>query len=120
MVRNSHSDIYNALQENYLKTRDNKTLGEMYKIARDISYNYIQKYCQKKGIRLNIDEKSHDSALYVISKYLKKPDFMIKKISAYMHYGVLKTLFNEKQKKIDTTEVSYEEYMEIKHEEEDM
>jgi hypothetical protein len=106
----THNDLYDELQGEYLKGRDNKILEKMYKIARQISFNYINKYCKKKGIILNIEELSHDSALFVIEQYLRKSEFKVKKISAYAWFGVIKNLF--KNKKIEMTEISYEELCE--------
>jgi hypothetical protein len=108
--RNKHNDAYNALQENYLKTRDNRLLEKMYGIAREVAYNYIKNYCKRKGIRLNIEDKSHDSATFVIDKYLKHPEFKVFQISVYTYYGVKKALFGNKD--TETKETSYEAYME--------
>jgi ribosomal protein S1 len=102
----THNEIYNNLQEEYLKNRDNKILSKMYEIATQISFNYIKKYCQKKGISLNIKELSHDSALFVIEQYLIKSDFKVKKISAYAYFGVIKNLFKNKDSEMN--EISYE------------
>jgi hypothetical protein len=91
----------------------------MYGIAKEAAYSYLNKYCIKKGIRLtNIKELSHDSSLYAIEQYLRKPDFKIIKISAYMYFGVLKSLF--KNKDIEMREVSYEEHMENNDEKKNM
>jgi hypothetical protein len=107
-MKPSHNGIYSALQEEYLTTRDRGILGEMYGVAREASKNYINKYCRKKGILLDrIDEMSHDSAVYVIDQYLRKPGFKVLRISAYIHFAVMKTLFRNKD--TETREVSYEE-----------
>jgi hypothetical protein len=106
----THNETFEELQEQYLKTRDNKTLGKMYELLKKMAYNYIANYCKKKGVRLSIEEKAHDSALYVIEKYLKKPDFYIKKASAYIYFGVLKSLFKNKEREM--REVSFEQYYE--------
>jgi hypothetical protein len=107
---NKHNEIYNALQESYLETRDNKILEKMYGVSRKVARNYISSYCKKKGIRLHIDEKSHDSATFVIDKYLKHPGFKVIQISVYAYYGVKKALFGNKN--IEMKETSYEAYME--------
>jgi hypothetical protein len=109
--QNIHNKIYEALQEKYLKTRNPEILANMYDVARTVSFNYIKKYCERKGIRLNdIYEKSHDAALFVIEQHLKKPDFKVKRISAYVYFGSIKVLFSGKDAEIKET--SYEEYME--------
>jgi hypothetical protein len=103
----SHNEAYDALQKEYLKNRDGKTLGKMYRIAEEASYNYLRKYCRKKGIwLLNIKEMSHDASVYIIDQYLRKTDFRILKLSAYIHFGVRKTLFNDKD--AEMREISYE------------
>jgi hypothetical protein len=79
----------------------------MYTIAREAAHNYINSYCRKKGIQLHgREEKSHDSAMFVIEQHLKKPHFKIKRISAYIHFGVIKTLFRDKD--LETRESSYD------------
>jgi hypothetical protein len=108
-----HNEQYEALQTKYMKTKDNKILGDMYSIAKQCAFNYIRKYCQQKGLHhLDIEEKSHEAALFVIEQYLKKPEFKVEKISAYVYFGVRKTLF--KNKDIEQMEVSYDEIMEKK------
>lgn len=110
-MRVSHNKLYAALQEEYLETRDSKTLEKLYEIAKEISYNYINKYCQRRGIQFNnINDLSHDSAIFVIDQYLRKPDFMVLKISSYAYFGFKKTMFKDKD--IETREVSYEECIE--------
>jgi hypothetical protein len=79
-------------------------------LLKEIAYNYINKYCRKKGITLDIKELSHDSALFVIEQYLRKPDFKVKKISAYIYFGTIKNLFKESKR--EQMEISYEEYYE--------
>jgi hypothetical protein len=106
-MRTPHNSIYDTLQKEYFKKRDEKTLTKMYKIAKEVSYNYLKRYCYNKGIILsNIKEMAHDSALYTIDQYLRKPGFRIRKISAYVHFGVMKTLFRDKD--AEQREVSYE------------
>jgi hypothetical protein len=46
----THNEIFNELQEEYLKNRDNKILSKMYEITTQISFNYIKKYCKKRGL----------------------------------------------------------------------
>jgi hypothetical protein len=79
----------------------------MYRLCVEIATNYITKYARKRGLRLDIPELSHDSAIYAIEQYLKKPEFRINRISAYMYLGCIKNLFRDKDR--DQREVSYEE-----------
>jgi hypothetical protein len=82
----THNSRFSELQDEYLKTRDEKYLNRMYRLCVDIASNYIGKYAKGKGLNLDITELSHDSAVYVIEQYLKKPGFRIERISAYMHF----------------------------------
>jgi hypothetical protein len=107
----THNEMYDVLQTEYLETRDSKTLGKMYKIAKNVAQNYIKKYCVSHGLRhLDIDEASHDASLFVIEQYLRKPEFNVKKISAYVYFGVKKALF--KNKDVEMRETSYDEMIE--------
>jgi hypothetical protein len=110
----THNEIYESLQNNYLETRDNRILGKMYEIAKEAAANYIRKYSRQRGLfNLDIEEKSHDSALFVIEQYLRKPDFKVDRISAYIHFGTRKALF--KNKDIEMNELSYDEILERKN-----
>jgi hypothetical protein len=104
------NERYEKIQKEYLEHRNDKSLTELYFICVKISNKYLNKYCQKKGITLNIKEKSHDSALFVIEQYLKKPHFKVNRISAYVYFGVIKSLYKDKH--IEMNEVSYEEMIE--------
>jgi hypothetical protein len=105
--RTAHNSGYAVLQEKYLKTRNNSLLERMYGIAEEAARNYLKKYCRKKGIRLdNLGEKAHDAALYVIEQHLRKPGFKVMRLSAYIHFGVLKALYKNKDQEMNET--SYE------------
>jgi hypothetical protein len=107
----THNEQYEKLQQEYLINRDNRILGKMYEIAKAAAYNYIKKYCQSHGLHnLNERELSHDSALFVIEQYLRKPEFKVEKISAYIHFGTRKALFTNKD--VEQHEISYEQYFE--------
>jgi hypothetical protein len=107
----THNEQYEKLQTEYFINRDNRILGKMYEIAKEAAANYIRKYCQSHGLHnLNGKEKSHDAALFVIEQYLKKNDFRVNKISAYIHFGVKKALFRDKE--IEQRELSYEAILE--------
>jgi hypothetical protein len=109
----THNEQYESLQIKYLETRHNKILGEMYLIAKEAASSYIRNYCNQRGLRnLDIDELSHSAAIFVIEQYLKKPEFKVEKISAYIYFGVQKSLFRNKD--IEIWEVSYDELTEKK------
>jgi hypothetical protein len=113
-----HNEEYSKQQDLYLENKNNKiladkALGKMYLIAKEAAYNYIKKYCNQRGLyHLDIEEKSHEAALFVIEQYLKKPEFKIDKISAYVYFGVKKSLF--KNMDIEMNEMSYDEMIEKK------
>jgi hypothetical protein len=104
------NEKYEIIQNEYLINRDNKSLTELYFICVKLAKKYLNKYCRKKGITLNTEEKSHDSAMFVIEQYLKKPHFKVDRISAYLYFGVIKSLYKDKH--IEMNEVSYEEITE--------
>jgi uncharacterized protein (UPF0128 family) len=104
------NEKYEEIQEEYLENRDNKSLTELYYLCVKLAKKYLSKYCRKKGISLNIEEKSHDAAVFVIEQYLKKPEFKVNRISAYIYFGVIKNLYKDKH--IEMSEVSYEEMVE--------
>jgi hypothetical protein len=108
-IAKTHNERFAELQEAYLQTRDQKHLNEMYRLCVDIATNYIRKYARKRGLHLDIPELSHDSALYAIEQYLKKPGFRINRISAYMHFGCVKNLCRNKER--EQREVSYDAYL---------
>jgi uncharacterized protein YihD (DUF1040 family) len=110
-MEQTHNEIFESLQTEYLKNRDSKILGKMYCVAKEAAYNYLKKYCKQRGLfHLDIEEKSHDAALFVIEQYLKKSEFKVLKISAYIYFGVKKVLFKDKDK--EQKEISYEQYFE--------
>jgi hypothetical protein len=115
-MRQVHNDIYNELQNQYLETRDNKILGDMYLIASEVARNYIQKYKRGKNLNLDVDGLSHDSATYCIEKYLDRENFKIENISSYVYFGFLKAMFKDKNydKEFSLEALSNEEIEEMK------
>jgi hypothetical protein len=110
----THNEQFALLQDEYITARDieknqpkaSRILGKMYEVILRISRNYIVKYARARGLRLDLEELPHISALFIIEQYLKKPAFRVNKLSAYAHFGCLKAL--TKNKDIDQNEVSYE------------
>jgi hypothetical protein len=115
-----HNSLYDEYQIKYRKglednnkIESNKWLSRMYEVAKQCSRNYITKYCHRHGLNtyhFNIDDKAHDSAMFVIIQYLEKPNFRVNRISAYMHYGQLKVLFKDKDREMN--EMSWDELIE--------
>jgi hypothetical protein len=81
----------------------------MYLLCVDLASNYLVKYARERHLELDIGELSHDSAVYVIEQYLRKPEFRVSRISAYMHFGCVKSLYRDKKR--EQQEVSYIESM---------
>jgi hypothetical protein len=108
-----HNDEYTKQQEIYFENKNNKilsnkALSKMYLIAKEAAYNYIKNYCKQRGLyNLDIDEKYHEASVFVIEQYLKKPEFKVNKISAYIYFGIQKSLFHNKD--IEMNECSLEE-----------
>jgi hypothetical protein len=69
----------------------------MYRLCVEVASNYIRKYARTRGLQLNIPELSHDSSIYAIEQYLKKPGFRIRYIAAYMRLGAIKNMFRDKE-----------------------
>jgi hypothetical protein len=104
--KKTHNEQFAELQEQYLKTRSGEHLSRMYLLCIDIASNYIAKYARVRRLELDVAELSHDSAVFVIEQYLRKPEFRVNRISAYMHFGCIKNLYHDAKR--DYLEVSYE------------
>jgi hypothetical protein len=101
----THNETFDLLQEDYLVTRDNNTLATMYEVAKEVAYNYLAKYCRSRSLHLDLEELSHDSSMYIIEQYLRKPEFRVAKLSAYIYFGVIKNLYKNKNR--EQKELSY-------------
>lgn len=108
----THNAQYEKWQKEYMETRSNKALGEMYKIVREIEKNYINKYCRSHGVIFDddtLEEKIEIATMFIIEQYMRKPDFHIDKISAYAHFGMIKALFKDMDR--EKNEISWESYI---------
>jgi hypothetical protein len=111
-----HNDLFAVAQDTYLTARAagnkreaDRYLGEMYKITRECCQNMIRKTLKKNGVtESNIEDDIEDATMYVISKYLLKPEFRVKRLSAYAHFAIVSTLYSEKRKTREKHEVSLE------------
>jgi hypothetical protein len=112
-----HNDMFAVAQNKYLSARSNgdkkkadAAMNEMYKVCHDCAKNMLKNELRKNGIKANdIDDDIEDCCMYIITKYLSKPEFKINKLSAYMHYAVVAVLYNEKRKEREQREISLEE-----------
>jgi hypothetical protein len=107
----THNESYGEWQDKYFKSGDEKLkdycLSKMYETAVRAAGNYIRKYAKGRGLAFqNIDCLAHDSAMYIIEQHIRKPDFKIERLSAYIHFGVIKTLFKDKEQEMN--EVSFD------------
>ncbi len=75
------------LQEEYLQTKNKKTLGNMYIILKEYYKKLIVNMVKGKYFfdKNSLDIKAHDSACKVIEYYLEKPDFRI--LTSFGGYG---------------------------------
>jgi hypothetical protein len=117
----THNERFSELESKYIESKNtlnskaNYYLDQMYLLIKEITYNYINDYCFKKGLtHIDKNEKAHDAAMFIILQYLKKPDFKIKAISSYAYFGIKKALFQNKNQEMN--EVSYEQYFDEKKE----
>jgi hypothetical protein len=88
-----------TLQEKYLKTRDQKILGEMYKIlklyAKKLIVTMVKGKFYYKAEELEI--KAHESACKLIFYYLEKPTFCIESsFGGYLNWPIRNVLYADK------------------------
>jgi hypothetical protein len=107
-MKETHNERFAMVEARYLETRDNTYLGEMYLICVDLAVKFIgkitKKYCSPD------DEAVHDSALYLIDRYLKDPGFRLsEKMSGYFYYYCLHAVHADSA--WDKRKVSFEDWM---------
>jgi len=105
----TETDLF-LLQRDFLRTRDNKYLGEMFLILRSYAASLIKKLVS--GNLYNnetwIDEKSSDAANLMIDYYLEKKDFRIKdSFAGYLRWKVREALYSTKKEDF----ISLQEYI---------
>jgi predicted RNA-binding Zn-ribbon protein involved in translation (DUF1610 family) len=88
------------LQIEYLKTRDNLILGQMYEIFKKYAKKIIIKMVKGKYF-FRVDDlemKAHDSANKMIEYYLEKPDFRIENsFGGYLSWPIRNVLYGDKK-----------------------
>lgn len=98
------------LQEEYLQTRDIKTLNKMMVIMQDIIYNLICSRLKASGKFLEeevIQDKVQWSLLKMSGYYINKPAFKIgTSFTEYLNQVILYPLYNYKTKDKDQNEIS--------------
>jgi hypothetical protein len=105
----SHNTCFALVQEEYLKKRDEKSLGEMYRISVELASNYIRKYARNRYLRLNVAELAHDSTANLIARYIDKTDFRVEPLSAYLFRCCNTTMWRDKE--WNKRKVSFEDWM---------
>lgn len=96
-MKKDANSVFNELQNEYLKTKSKKILGDMYLLILKVCKNGIGNYCEKRHFKFSYDdfeEKSEIAAIFIIERYLKNPNFKIDKLSSYCHFALLKGLFS--------------------------
>lgn len=93
----SDNEIYCQMQDEYLKDKSNNANSKkLYEFLKELSKKFLATYFQKKALPLaDADTKAHDMAVWVMTRYLTDKNFKVKKISAYLYFAMLKTLFNK-------------------------
>ncbi len=97
------------LQDDYLETRNTKTLNKMMIIINDLVYNLICSKLKASGKYLDEDDV-YDKVQWTLLKmtyYYSKPEFKIgTSFTEYLKQVILYPLYNYKQKDKDSNELS--------------
>jgi hypothetical protein len=109
-----HDIQFSVLQEKYFEKREKKYLSEMYLICYELSKIYIKKYASNRGLYLDIDLHAHDSAVYIISRYITDKDFMLIPLSGYLFTCCNHIMWSDKT--WDKRKVSLEDWMKFEEE----
>jgi hypothetical protein len=97
------------LQERYLKSRDNKVLGQMYTVMIPYARRIILKQLKHHLDEERLEERVEDSVTTIIRYYLTKPEYKILYSFGAMLFGpTQQELFKKKQQDIDMLEMSYD------------
>lgn len=100
------------LQEDYLKTKDEKILGKMYLIMYQYAQKIILKQLPYKYDESKLEEKTEDAVTTIIKYYLLKPNYKILHSFGGMLFGPTRQeLFKKKQQDIDNYEMSYDNFI---------
>jgi hypothetical protein len=105
----THNIRFAHIQEEYFKTRDNKHLTEMYLLCAEVAANCIGKYARTHRLALNIDEFAHDTATYVINRYLENAQFKLDPMTGYILLCTKGVMFRDKN--WNKRKVSFEDWM---------
>jgi hypothetical protein len=109
MMAGMHNERFALLQEKYLEARDSRLLGKMYGICVELAMNYIKKYARQRGLRLDAEEPAHDSAAYIIGRYIKDSSFKLEPLSGYLFLCCNSAMWRDKDWNKRTA--SFEDWM---------
>lgn len=109
------------LQDQYLQTREEKHIRQMFYILED----YVKSIIKKKYGRTikfeegEIEEKSRDVVSLVLQRYCK-PDFKVEiSFCKYFEFKILEVLYPQKEKKqqcVDSLDYEFEDGNQVEHE----
>ena len=88
------------LQRQYLDTRDNNILGQMYIIIKDYTESIIKKIVSGKfKYDMNwLEEKAHDATNRLLEYYMNKPQFKVEKsFGGYLGWKIREVLYMDKE-----------------------
>jgi hypothetical protein len=105
----THNIRFAGIQEEYLKTGDKRHLTGMYLLCAEVAANCIKKYCRERRLYLPVDELAHDTATYVINRYLKDADFKLNPMTGYVLLCSKGIMFADKN--WNRRKVSFEDWM---------
>lgn len=100
VISKDHNKLFADCQENYLRTRNNKYLAEMYSILKDYYCNLFINYTHRKGLYWNDDEirdKAHEAATRLVERFITNPEFKVElSLTAYGHWEMVWVLYHDK------------------------
>jgi hypothetical protein len=111
----THNIQFSQVQVEYLKAYERKYLDEMYRICADLAAIYIQKYARGRNLRLDTAELAHDSAAYLIGRYIENPGFKLEPLSGYLFRCCNGVMWRDKE--WNRRKVSFEDWMRVTGEE---
>lgn len=110
-----YDEVFQKIQTEYLETKQQKHLTEMYKLLLQYYFAKLCKYAQTRNLHFSEEKQEeliHDMASRTIEHYLKRPDFKIEKLGGYATFDFRKILFNQKEQLWEQNILSLDELIE--------
>jgi hypothetical protein len=82
----------------------------MYLLCAEVAKNCIRKHSKTYRLNLNVEELAHDTATYVINKYMENAKFKLDPMTGYIFLASKGIMF--KDKNWNKRKVSFEDWME--------